>query len=139
MSDELKEIREALDSVDRRVVDALAERSRLVQRVADLKVEGTDFVRDIGREEALLGRLVSIGNEAGVDAGLLTRIFHEILEHSVRLQQQRIGARRASETRTEELWVGYQGVEGAYSQLAASRHFSTHEAAVQLRGYQSFA
>jgi chorismate mutase/prephenate dehydratase len=38
-----------------------------------------------------------------------------------------------------KLIVGYQGTDGAYSQIAAERHFAAHRAALETRGFNSFA
>lgn len=43
-------------------------------------------------------------------------------------------------TRTQgKLIVGYQGTDGAYSQIAAERHFASRAAALETRGFDSFA
>ena len=39
---------------------------------------------------------------------------------------------------TESLTVGYQGTEGAYSELAAKRHFAEADRPVRCVGYHSF-
>jgi chorismate mutase/prephenate dehydratase len=43
-------------------------------------------------------------------------------------------------TRTQDkLIVGYQGTDGAYSQIAIERHFAQRAAALETRGFNSFA
>jgi chorismate mutase/prephenate dehydratase len=45
-----------------------------------------------------------------------------------------------SPTRTQgKLIVGYQGTDGAYSQIAAERHFASRAGALETRGFDSFA
>ncbi|MET0386403.1 MAG: prephenate dehydratase [Polyangiales bacterium] len=39
----------------------------------------------------------------------------------------------------KRLVIGYQGTDGAYSQMAAERHFAQRTAALETRGYDSFA
>ena len=53
---DLKAIRNSLDSVDRRIVEMLAARQQIINRVASLKAEGTQLPRDPLREEEILVR-----------------------------------------------------------------------------------
>jgi chorismate mutase/prephenate dehydratase len=130
----LGSVRSALDRVDRTLVEALAERVRLIERVAERKARGGAVVRDPAREEALLGKLVDLGREAGLDAFLVTRVFREVLDHSLRLQIERLAGRAGDEA---PITVGFQGGEGAYSHMCAQRFFSARRAAI-FRGYPDF-
>ncbi len=130
----LGSVRTALDQVDRTLVEALAERVRLIERVAERKARGGAVVRDPAREEALLGKLVDLGREAGLDAFLVTRVFREVLDHSLRLQIERLAGRAGDEA---AITVGFQGGEGAYSHMCAQRFFSARKAAI-FRGYPDF-
>ncbi len=130
----LDSVRSALDSVDRRLLEALAERVRLIERVAERKSRGGAVVRDPAREEALLGKLVDLGREAGLDAFLVTRVFREVLDHSLRVQIERLAGRAGEEP---TITVGFQGGEGAYSHMCAQRFFSARKAAI-FRGYPDF-
>ena len=53
---ELNSIRDRLDQVDASLVEALAERQRLVREAARLKAEGGAPLRDLLREEDILTR-----------------------------------------------------------------------------------
>ena len=133
---DLDSIRERLSAADAALVDALAARQRLVVEVAEVKSSGTASLRDVGREEDVLTRVVELGRANGLDPFHLTRLFREILGHSLRTQEtllapgQRPGA--------AVLRVGYQGSEGAYSHLAGLRHFGTQSRDVSYRGYEGF-
>ena len=133
-SHSLDGVRDALDAVDRRLVEALAERVRLVEQVAERKSRGGAVVRDPAREEALLGKLVGLGQEAGLDTFLVTRVFREVLDHSLRVQLERLAGRAEGE---EAVTVGFQGGEGAFSHMCAQRFFSARKAAI-FRGYPDF-
>ena len=140
MLEGLDDVRSQLDEVDRRIVDALVERDRLVMEVAARKAgKGDGRVRDPAREEALLTRLAAQGQAAGLDGFYVTRVFREMLDHSVRLQQEFL-ARQQNPTRGEqdELVVAYQGADGAYSHLAAMRHFGPRGGNTVFRGYPTF-
>ena len=133
----LDDIRVALDGVDRRLIDALAERQSLILEVGRTKAGGVAFIRDAKREEDLLGRLVDVGRDAGLDTSYVTRLFREILDHSVRMQQELISDHQ-DPARERVLRVGYQGGEGAFSHMAAMRHFGVRDADVGYRGFESF-
>lgn len=132
----LAALRRELDGVDRGILEGLARRTDIVSRVGALKSGGGTVVRDSEREEALLGRLVDLGRTLGLDALLVTRVFREVLDHSLRAQHERL-ARDPGRALTR-LSVGYQGGEGAFSQLCAQRHFATRDVDVTYRGYPGF-
>ncbi len=131
---DLAEVRAALDRVDRTLIDALAERVALVTDVARRKRSGGSVVRDAAREEALLGKLVALGRERGLEPFFVTRVFREVLDHSLRVQHELLGGR---EPGTEQLRVGFQGGEGAYSHLCAQRHFAAR-GVVEFIGFSGF-
>ena len=139
MTDELSELRTALDDVDRRLVDLLVERIDVVSRVAKYKAVSGRKVRDPVREKQLTERLARLAGEAGLDPHFVTRVVREILEHSVRLQEELIAstldpARGAKAS----LVVGYQGGEGAYSHIAALRHFGARSKGLVCEGFSDF-
>ncbi len=140
MLEGLDDVRAQLDDVDQRIVDALVERDRIVMEVARRKADKADGrVRDAVREEAQLTRLSGQGQSAGLDGFYVTRVFREVLDHSVRLQQEFL-ARQKNPGRDPEglLVVAYQGVDGAYSHMAAMRHFGPRGGDVEFRGYPTF-
>src|SRR5687768_3046546 len=140
MLEGLDDVRAELDDVDRRIVDALVERDRIVMEVARRKAgKGDGRVRDPVREETQLTRLSGQGQGAGLDGFYVTRVFREVLDHSVRLQQEFL-ARKKNPGRDPEglLVVAYQGIDGAYSHLAAMRHFGPRGGDVEFRGYPTF-
>ncbi|MBA3960916.1 MAG: prephenate dehydratase [Chthoniobacterales bacterium] len=129
MSDRLQSLRERLDLVDRRVVEALAERQRLVEEVATLKADPQLLLRDAARERELLTKISSLAEAEGVDGYFVESLYRSILEHSVRFQaaSQRL------------LRVAYQGVEASYSHAAGRKHFAASPQEVQFVGRKSFA
>jgi chorismate mutase / prephenate dehydratase len=135
--DELKALRDRLDAVDRRIVEAVGERMKLVAEVTSLKLRSKNVqVRDVERESALLGRVVALCEELDADSLLLTRLYRDLLDHSVRVQQESLVD--ASNHRPKTIRVAYQGAVGAYSYLAAKRHFSVREAEFRTEGFPSF-
>ena len=140
MLEGLDDLRAQLDDIDQSILAALIERDRVVSEVAARKSQKGDAkVRDPVREEAQLTRLTGEGQAAGLDGFYVGRVFREVLDHSVRVQQEFL-ARLHDEVRaqTDELVVSYQGIDGAYSHLAAMRHFGPRGDKVVFRGYPSF-
>jgi len=136
---ELEELRGALDAVDGKLVDALVERRDLVKQVARWKVLRGRGIRDPQREQELLDKLVARGEAAGLDSHFVKRLFREIIDHSVRLQQEYFstsGDPNGAPRKT--IVVAFQGGEGAYSHLAATRHFGARDAKVLYEGFPSF-
>ena len=138
---DLDALRAALDGVDRKLVEALAERQSIVSEVTALKSKtGEKPLRDKGREEAILTRLVGLGTSAGLDRHYVTRLFQEILEQSVRRQQEALLARdNPDRGHDHPLVVAYLGGEGAYSHQAATRHFGGHDREIVYRASPTFA
>ena len=133
----LQALRRQLDGVDRRLLEALAERQEAVREVARIKGGGGSVVRDPGREEALLGRLVDLGRDIGLEPFFVTRVFREVLDHSLRLQHELLATRRDPSRAGKLLVVGFQGGEGAFSHLAAKRCFAARGEAV-FQGFSAF-
>ena len=137
---DLEALRRALDGVDKKLIDALAERQTLVRDITAVKKAGEEKpLRDLLREEAILNRLTEMGTQAGLDRHYVTRLFQEILEQSVRRQQEALLARdNPSRAAEHPLVVGYLGGEGSYSHQAATRHFGGRDREVVYRSGQSF-
>jgi len=135
MSDSLKSLRNRLDDVDRRLVEALAKRQRLVTEVAALKADPALPLKDAERERELLARVSQLAGAQGVDSYFVESLYRRILEHSIRFQAARQSDARSNAT----LVVAYQGVEGSYSHTAARSHFAAGSREVQFHGYRSFA
>src|SRR5438067_4634795 len=135
MSDPLESLRNRIDELDRRLVEAVAARQRVVTEIAGLKADPALPLRDAERERDLLSRVSELAGAQGLDSYFVESLYRRILEHSVRFQatrqdHERVGAR---------LVVAYQGVEGSYSHTAARSHFAATQGEVQFHGYRSFA
>src|SRR5438105_6969513 len=120
MSDSLQSLRNRLDDVDRRLVEALAERQRLVADVAALKSDPSLPLQDADRERDLLARISALAQAEGVDTYFVESLYRRILDHSVRFQAARQGEPGSVAT----LIVAYQGIEASYSHAAARSHFA---------------
>jgi len=120
--DELDKIRSEINSVDESILEALAQRRKLAERIVRAKdLLGTPL-RDAMREEQLLADLIAKGRSQGLDAHLVTRVFHEIIDDSVRSQQLHLLDYGKSDLKR----VSFQGIEGAYSELAGRKYFAPY-------------
>ncbi len=105
---ELAELREAIDAVDREILDRLNERARLVQAVGELKRQRKAPVYVASRERDLIAALRERNRGPFPDAGI-RHVFREI-----------ISATRSLE---EIARVAFLGPQGTFSHQAAVRQF----------------
>ncbi|MBN2243693.1 MAG: bifunctional 3-deoxy-7-phosphoheptulonate synthase/chorismate mutase [Acidobacteria bacterium] len=129
----LDDFRKEINAVDDRILEALSARRKLVDKVLEVKDETGEPIRDALREEQLLAELISKGRGRGLDAHLVTRIFHEIIDDSIRSQQMHLlGYEKA-----ELMRVAYQGIEGSYSELAGRKYFAPYAEHALFHGFQT--
>jgi chorismate mutase/prephenate dehydratase len=138
MKEELKNIRNELDQTDKRIIDTLARRQKLVREISNLKLDQTASIRDEDREEQLLERVVKLAREAGLDRYFAEQIFRDIIEHSVRFQRHSMVDRENTSQAEDAVRVSYQGTDGAFSHQAAYRHFEERYTTVECIGYDTF-
>jgi chorismate mutase len=86
---ELEELRRAIDEVDKKILDLVAERVRLVLRVGDVKRERQMPVYDPERERKILDRLASQA-PAPLDGTTVRRIFERLIDEARRLEQHHV-------------------------------------------------
>ncbi len=133
---DLATLRKALDDLDKVLLNALGERTRLAREIADVKADADRPVRDQQREAALLSHRAAYGEQLGLDPALVRRIYHEIIEDSVRRQRDWIAA--PADVQDAPWTVAYQGAEGAYGHEAAQRHFGVERRVITFRPYRTF-
>lgn len=76
---QLAELRAQIDSVDRRVLELLAERMRIVTEVARLKRNERVEIRDYDRERLVLDARRALARELGLDPAPVEAIYRQIL------------------------------------------------------------
>lgn len=133
---DLATLRKGLDDIDSVLVSALGERARLARQIAQVKADGDGPVRDADRETALLQHRSAVGERLGLDPAFVRRIFREILDDSVRRQQDALQTSDADAQ--QELRVAFQGTEGAYGHQAALQHSAVAQRNVAFKAYGSF-
>jgi chorismate mutase/prephenate dehydratase len=135
---DLSELRLRINTVDEGILRLLSERRTVVQSVIDAKLESDLPLRDPGREEDLLAERIARGRELGLDAHLITRVFHEIIDDSVRSQQIRL-LQGLNDQQVAPRKVTYQGIDGAYSHLAAKKFFEPLGEGIEFVGLKTFS
>jgi chorismate mutase/prephenate dehydratase len=131
----LQRLRAELDAIDTRIVEALADRLRVVGVVSALKETRPDQIRDRRREEELLHNLQAVAADLRLDPHFVTRLFREILDYSVRRQEEHLLARARGADSVS--LVAYQGTEGAWGHIAALRHFGVRASEVEYRPFDT--
>ncbi|MGH9220107.1 MAG: bifunctional chorismate mutase/prephenate dehydratase [Vicinamibacterales bacterium] len=133
---DLAALRKSLDDIDAVLVSALGERARLARQIAKVKAEADGPLRDADRETALLQHRSAFGERLGLDPAFVRRIFREILDDSVRRQQDALQTREADAE--QEIKVAFQGTEGAYGHQAAQQHFAVARRPIAFKAYATF-
>jgi chorismate mutase/prephenate dehydratase len=116
--------------IDRDILRLLAERRTHSREAARLKKVDWSHLRDRGREESLLVDMIHAARVYHLDSYFVTRIFHEIIDDSLRIQQQYLQERVNVEDREALIRIAFQGIEGAFSHLAARQYFSPMESKI---------
>ena len=137
MKEKLHSIRDRLDDIDKRIIKALAQRQQVVKEVAALKLANNSGIRDLEREEKLLSKIRDFANEEGLDRYYAEHLFREIITNSVRYQTHSL-VDLQNENGQGHIKVSYQGTDGAYSHLAAMRHFEERHKQIDYYGYDTF-
>lgn len=135
---ELEEARHRIDALDHRIVSALAERHRIVRELLQGKLEREARIQDPEREARLLDRIRALAREEGLDPFFVEQLFREILRDSVRFQAHALVDRQNERDASRPLRVAFQGTDGAYSHMAALRHFGHRRTHVDCVGFTRF-
>ncbi len=136
---DLKKFRDDINEVDDRILELLARRRQLVGGVIQYKDLKDLQLRDAHREEQLLARLIAKGRRIGLDAHAVTKIFHEIIDDSLKAQQLYLQRSRNPAATADSVRIAYQGMEGNFSHMAARKYFADREEVSTFMGYPTFA
>lgn len=132
---ELQELRQQIDSIDEQLVAIFKQRMHLASTIAEYKRENGMPVLDASRERALLAKVAERSGEELEDYTrtlystilALSRSYqHKQLDRESMLYREITNAlEHTPKIFPERATVACQGIEGAYSQLAAERLFRT--------------
>jgi chorismate mutase len=88
---DLSTIRHEIDAIDRRLVQVLAERSRLVEQVVQYKREHGMRVVDRNREDQMLERIADVAREEGLDPRVAQHVLRTIIDGFTLLEVEELG------------------------------------------------
>ncbi len=129
----LDETRAEIDRIDRLLIDALAQRMRLVGSVAAIKSDDKDVpLRNEEREREVFDKWAREGHAHGLSPFFLGRILREVLNYSRRDQESVLNVDH-SDTSQRSVAVAFQGAPNAYSDLAIEKLFISRPTPVRER------
>jgi len=79
----MNELRQAIDTLDSRLVALLAVRQAYIERAAQLKT-GRDQVRDLERIEEVVAKVIAEGQRIGLSAAIAEPVWRTLIEASIR-------------------------------------------------------
>ncbi|MHB8929345.1 MAG: bifunctional 3-deoxy-7-phosphoheptulonate synthase/chorismate mutase, partial [Melioribacteraceae bacterium] len=118
-------LRDKINQLDSGLIKLLAQRRKLSKEVIVVKENSNKPIRDQQREAELLNRLIKAGKKEGLDSYFLSKVFYEIIEDSVRLQQNFVQTKLNTKSEKKKaIKIAIQGIEGSYSYLASQKYFT---------------
>jgi chorismate mutase len=88
---DLDAIRDRLDVVDRRLVEVLSERARLITEVIAFKRGHKMAVVDRPREEEMLQRIGAIAADGGLDPRIARQVLRSVIDAFTLLEVEQLG------------------------------------------------
>ena len=85
---EMEEQRKKVNNIDSEIIKLLAQRRKLSKEIIDVKNENKSSIRDKTREKELLAKLIKEGKKSGLDSYFVSKVFHEIIDDSIKLQNK---------------------------------------------------
>lgn len=136
VKEDLAAARAGIDTIDGQMLSLFRERMALAEKIADIKKEGNLGIMDEGREQEVLDRAAAmVPEELRGDAAAL---MSTLIASSRRRQKLRLTGSDAivfpTPVEREHTAAGYQGVAGAWGEIAAETLYPQCE----LRNYPYF-
>lgn len=133
--EQLKDLRARIDEADDALLEVLAERMKVVEEILNRKEDDTLPLFDQEREQELLLRIADKARLRKLDPRLAQNVLRQLIGFARECQSRKVQERRnpkLSATRK----VAFQGTRGAYSWMAARKHFSEK---IEPVGFPGFA
>ncbi|MEM1557961.1 MAG: prephenate dehydratase [Thermoproteota archaeon] len=113
----IEELRKMVDQVDEKIVDAIAERIRLVKEIHRVKKSRGLAVVDEERERRVYEHVSKKAREKGLDPIVVERVYDAIIDYDRRLQGF--------------FKVGYLGPRGSFTMEVAEKYFAAKHCVFQ--------
>lgn len=136
----LENLRKQLNDVDRRIIDLIAERQRIIGDIGREKIDSGRGTRDFEREKRVLETARAHAGDVGVDADLAEHIMTALIRASLESQErERVAAAGAGDGR-RALVIGGAGKMGRwFVEFFRSQGFETAIADAAAEGDNAFA
>ncbi|QCI18360.1 chorismate mutase [Buchnera aphidicola (Aphis nasturtii)] len=118
---DLLNFRNEINNIDKKIVMLLAQRKKLVLKIAQSKIQNNQPIRDIDREKNLLSNLTSLGKKQYLNTNYIKRLFQLIIEESI-LTQKILLEKFQNKKNTNTIIVSFLGSKGSYSHSAVSKY-----------------
>ena len=86
----MTELREAIDTLDRKVVELLGERARYIDRAAEIKSTNGLPARIPARVEEVVARVRATAEDAGADPALMEALWRQMIEWSIAHEEDKL-------------------------------------------------
>ncbi|MPQ44588.1 prephenate dehydratase [Clostridium tarantellae] len=119
---ELNKCREKIDEIDKELIRLFEERMEIVLKVAKYKQEKKLPVFNKKREEqVIIKNLNGINNDE--IKPYVKEMLHSLMDISKKYQCKKIGLREIPLNKSNEIKIGFQGLEGSFSEEALIAYF----------------
>lgn len=128
---DLLELRDEIDEIDQKIVDLYQKRMAIAEEVATYKIQTGKKVFDKAREDSKLAKLTAFGDTEFNKHGI-RELFEQIMSVSRKRQYQLMtesgiyekpNYKEVTALDYKKARIVFQGVEGAYTQLALKEYF----------------
>jgi len=114
MAGELADVRAEIAEIDRQIVELVARRSGLAERLGSLKRETNAPVRDYGHEKTVVDRAREVAESVGVSGDLAERIMLELIRASLEVEERGQVEASSAGTGRRALVIGGSGQMGSW-------------------------
>ncbi|MBN2421858.1 chorismate mutase [Candidatus Woesearchaeota archaeon] len=90
----LDELRKEIIKLDMSLLELLKKRKKIVEKIADYKIENKLPVRDESRERKLFDLITDKCHELNLDEKHVKRLYEEIIKESCRLQNRLLNEKK---------------------------------------------
>ena len=133
----MKELRDRINQLDESLLKLLADRRTLSMDIIKEKEKHEYNIRDKEREKDILSRLVETGKKLGLDTHYISKIFQEIIDDSIKLQNEFV-IRKSNKLESGAVKIAIQGIEGSFSHLAAKKFFGDSSFELVFNSFNDF-
>lgn len=79
----IEEVREAIDIIDKQIIELLGERYKYVKEIVRFKKPTEESIIAKGRYDAVIASRRLLAEEYGLDADLIEKIYTDLLTHFI--------------------------------------------------------